>query len=115
MIGQTDAGGQVWGKLGPEEEAANGFTGFFQRFRSLTPVIQQGLNLAVQIIGFQEVPVGLSGGGKPVGHRNALILEGANHFPQRGVLAAHQGHIGVAQGLKPAHIPLVVVHIASLS
>ncbi len=57
-------------------------------------------NALVEAVLLQEIPIRLCRGGKAAGHVHAGARERADHFAERGVLAADDFHIAFAQALE---------------
>src|SRR5258706_15601134 len=58
-------------------------------------------NALAQTLGGEEFFVSPCGGGEAFGHADAGVGEAAEHFPERGVLAAHFGEVRHAQVAQP--------------
>ena len=67
-------------------------------------VIEFGLDALVQPVLGEKLAVGIRGGGEAPGDLHADFRQVMDHFAQRGVLAAHDGHVVHAKVAKPADI-----------
>ena len=67
-------------------------------------VIELGLDALVQPILGEKLAVGLRGGGEASRDLHADFRQVMDHLAQRGVLAAHNGHVVHAKIAKPADI-----------
>ena len=65
---------------------------------------QRGGNALVQAVVRQKGAVGFGGGGEAAGHAHAFFGKLADHFAQRGVLAAHALDIVHTQVFKPDNV-----------
>ena len=104
MVGLPNGVGHRVEDSAAPDALADGRAGFAERLLAGLQRFQLGLNCALEIVGRQVVPVGVGGRGEAARHPNALVLEGANHLPERGVLAAHEGHILIGQSVESANV-----------
>jgi len=62
--------------------------------------IEAGIDLFAQLVLFERVPECPGGGGEAARHGHAEAGQCADHFAQRGVLAAYSGYVLHRQGFK---------------
>jgi hypothetical protein len=77
-------------------------------------VFQCGANVTRETIGLDEFMKGIRCRGEAIGHKNPLILQGADHFSQGSVLPTHDRDIIRADIRKPVNVQLLLSHFLLL-
>src|SRR5574341_1891183 len=78
-------------------------TGLGERVVALRIPVEQLLHAVPQLVRLDERPVGVGREGEAVGNLDAVLVQGADHLTERGVLAADPGKIGRGEVGEPAN------------
>ena len=90
-------------ELGVEEEPADRLAGLVQRSLAALQRPDARAQLFFDPVGRDVFAEGRRSRGEPVRHAHALVLQGAHHLAERGVLAADTRHVVNGQGLEPGY------------
>ena len=96
------------------KQPANGLAGLFQGLFLFLQRFEMTSNLFVKIIGPYKFPVGVGGGGKPVGNTYAFVLKAFYHFTQRSIFTTDPVGVIRSQFFKPDHVLIVFSHWKAL-